>query len=71
VRVARSTSYMAWWTRHTLENQQLHLLFNLKDTLMVMDTRRVEEVERESLDAGQYQERYINTLSQRLCFLLS
>jgi hypothetical protein len=37
------------------------------NTLMVMDTRRVDGVERESLDAGQYQEGCINTLSQRFC----
>jgi hypothetical protein len=30
VEVARSTLCMAWWIRHILENQQLHLLFNLK-----------------------------------------
>jgi hypothetical protein len=38
---------------------------------MVMDTRRVDGVERELLDTRQCQERCINTLSQRLCFLLS
>jgi hypothetical protein len=37
------------------------------DTLMVIDTRRVDGVERESLDTGQCQEGCINTLSQRLC----
>jgi hypothetical protein len=41
------------------------------DTLMVMDTRKVDGVERKSLDTEQYQERCINTLSQRLCSLLS
>jgi hypothetical protein len=35
--------------------------------LMVMDTRRVDGVEKESLDTGQCQEECINTLSQRLC----
>jgi hypothetical protein len=38
---------------------------------MIMDTRRVDGVERKSLDTEQYQERCINTLSQRLCFLPS
>jgi hypothetical protein len=41
------------------------------DTLMVMDTRRVDGVERKSLDAKQCQRRCINTLSQRLCSLPS
>jgi hypothetical protein len=40
------------------------------DTLMVIDTRRVDRVERKSLDTGQCQRGCINTLSQRLCFLL-
>jgi hypothetical protein len=41
------------------------------DTLMVMDTRRVDGVERESLDTEQWQKECINTLSQRLCSLPS
>jgi hypothetical protein len=41
------------------------------NTLMVMDTRRVDGVERESLNTGQCQEECINTLSQRLCSLPS
>jgi hypothetical protein len=41
------------------------------NTLMVMDTRRVDGVERKSLDTGQYQGECINTLSQRLCSLSS
>jgi hypothetical protein len=41
------------------------------NTLMVIDTRRVDGVERKSLDTGQCQKRCINTLSQRLCFLPS
>jgi hypothetical protein len=36
-----------------------------------MDTRRVNEVERKSLDTGQCQEGCINTLLQRLCSLSS
>jgi hypothetical protein len=38
---------------------------------MVMDTRRVDGVERESLDTRQCQKECINTLSQRLCSLPS
>jgi hypothetical protein len=38
---------------------------------MVMDTRRVDGVERKLLDTGQCQKGCINTLSQRLCSLLS
>jgi hypothetical protein len=38
---------------------------------MVMDTRRVDEVEGKSLDTKQWQEGCINTLSQRLCSLSS
>jgi hypothetical protein len=41
------------------------------DIFMVMDTRRVDGVKRESLDTKQCQEGCINTLSQRLCFLPS
>jgi hypothetical protein len=41
------------------------------DTLMVIDTRRVDGVEKKSLNAEQYQREYINTLSQRLCSLPS
>jgi hypothetical protein len=41
------------------------------NTLMVMDTRRVDGVERKSLDTEQCQGECINTLSQRLCSLLS
>jgi aminopeptidase C len=37
----------------------------------VMDIRRVDGVERESLNAEQCQRECINTLSQRLCSLLS
>jgi hypothetical protein len=40
-------------------------------TLMVMDTRRVDGVERKSLNTGQCQRGCINTLSQRLYFLPS
>jgi hypothetical protein len=41
------------------------------DTLIVMDTRRVDGVEGESLDAGQCQKGCINTLPQRLYSLSS
>jgi hypothetical protein len=41
------------------------------DTLIVIDTRRVDGVERKSLDTGQCQEGCINTFSQRLYSLLS
>jgi hypothetical protein len=41
------------------------------DTLMIMDTRRVDRVERESLNARQCQKGCINTLSQRLYSLPS
>jgi hypothetical protein len=41
------------------------------DTFMVMDTRRVDGVERELLDVEQCQRGCINTFSQRLCFLPS
>jgi hypothetical protein len=41
------------------------------NTLMVIDTRRVDRVERELLEARQCQKECINTLSQRLCSLPS
>jgi hypothetical protein len=41
------------------------------DTPIIIDTRRVDRVERKSLDAEQCQRKYINTLSQRLCSLSS
>jgi hypothetical protein len=41
-----------------------------QDFVDTLDIRRVDGVERESLDAGQCQEGCINTFSQRLCFLL-
>jgi hypothetical protein len=41
------------------------------NTLMVIDTRRVDGNDRKSLDTGQCQKRCINTLSQRLYSLLS
>jgi hypothetical protein len=41
------------------------------DIFMVIDTRRVDEVERKLLNAEQCQEEGINTLSQRLCSLFS
>jgi hypothetical protein len=41
------------------------------DTLMVMDTRRVDRVKRGSLDVEQCQRGCINTLPQRLCSLPS
>jgi hypothetical protein len=39
--------------------------------LMVMDIRKIDEVEGKSLNTEQYQGGCINTLSQRLCSLLS
>jgi hypothetical protein len=39
------------------------------NTLMVIDIRKVNKVERKSLDTEQYQKECINTLSQRLCSL--
>jgi hypothetical protein len=40
------------------------------DILIVIDTRRVDGVERKSLNTEQCQRRCINTFSQRLCSLL-
>jgi hypothetical protein len=73
VRVARSTMYGLVdktyigepTTTSSLQSQ------DFVDTLIVINTRRVDGVERKSLNTKQCQERCINTLSQRLCFLLS